>query len=185
MIPRVSENGNSLVGGEEHLLAVPLLDAHIKIGSLLFRVGQVNSPMRCADGVSYAEPHELFLAASELDVVGLVGFGRLVSLACATCRDMIEFGLLDGGELHAENHKWILFLRFLDALDRCVQVAEELFIVEISVVGDANTAKLPFLRSFCDQLKRIFRIIRIFTVNVPVGFNDHFCVPPFDLSYFF
>jgi hypothetical protein len=64
-----------------------------------------------------------------------------------------------------------------------VKVAEELFVVEIRVIGDANAAKSLRRRPLRDQLKRILRIVRMLAVNVPVGFNDHNFVPPFGCYY--
>ena len=107
----MAQDGDALVAGQIHLLAVPLFNARITVRFQGFGVWHVHAPMSRADGIAHALGHQLLLCLAQLNGVGGRLHGRDIAFARAGFGDMIKLRLFDGRQLYALDHERTNFLK--------------------------------------------------------------------------
>ena len=164
----MTEDRDALIASKPHLLAVPFLDARVKVGGQLAPVWYVNAPMGSADGIAHAKRDQLLLGLCKLDRKGFGKGGRNVAFARFMLPDVIKFRLFDGGQLDTKYHKRILFLCSFYADSGAVQIPDEFFVVEVCVIGDADKSQSLRLCLLCDRIERVRGIVGVLAMNVPI-----------------
>ena len=175
----MTENGHALVTGKPYLLAIPLLDAGIKIELGSDSLGGIHAPVGGTNGVAHAHFHQFLFGCGQFNGEGHTLLGILIALTgAAISGDVIKLRLGNGSQLHAQHQEGVLFLCLGHARNRVAQVAEKVVVIIVGVVGDAHEAQLLFLGCRGNALQRVAGVIGILAVNMPVGMYDHVFVLP-------
>ena len=171
MIPGMSQYRYTRIAGKPQLLMIPHPDGCISVMSLLTGRGHIGPPMGSANAIAYAQCNQLFLTAGKRNVVGIRWTGGNIALSCAGLCDIRKLLPIYRCQLYAQNNVRMIFLKRLDQFRRSIQVVQKLPIIIVHMVRNADLTKSKRLGLGSNFLQGKCRVVRRFTVYVPIRMN--------------